>query len=197
MKKLTDSQIEFIINEINKSVFSSTTLREDLTDHFCCTVEDEINKGNDFESAYKKAFDRICPEGIDKIGKETLFLMPLKSRKRLGRFVNISGIMAFTGIVITFIMKILHLPYAQIIFLLTALISITFCSALFANVLRNSTGMRKFSSAFGVAGLTLMALSAIFKLLHWPGTIMFLVVSIILCYIAIFPLFFVKMHRKI
>ena len=55
MSKLTEEQIDFIIEQVNGSQIESKALKEDLVDHFCCVIEDYLKQGKSFEESYSKA----------------------------------------------------------------------------------------------------------------------------------------------
>ena len=67
MSILSEENIEFVIRKINGSKIESSELREDLIDHFCCAIEEEMKKGLSFEKSYDKAYQDICPDGFDEI----------------------------------------------------------------------------------------------------------------------------------
>ena len=64
-----------IIDEINRSSLKNQALKDDLIDHFCCMVEMEMDKGNAFEVALKKAYKHTAPNGLNEIQQETIFLL--------------------------------------------------------------------------------------------------------------------------
>jgi hypothetical protein len=53
--KLTPDQVKFIRSQIFKKGVRLETLREDLLDHICCLVEEELETDPDFKKAYLKA----------------------------------------------------------------------------------------------------------------------------------------------
>jgi hypothetical protein len=73
--KLSDEKIDFIRAEIDKSAISLQSLKDDLLDHFCCFVEHEMRRGLTFEEAFAKALREVCPNGLDEIQRETIFLL--------------------------------------------------------------------------------------------------------------------------
>ena len=197
MKKLTNQQTDFIINKINSNPNLSSTLKDDLVDHFCCVIEGEMNKGKDFDTAYQIAYNRISPDGIDELGKEMMFLMGSKSKKRLSNLLRISGFSAMTCLFITVIMKAFYLSYAQLVLLLTVSITLfLFLPSLFTYLVKNNTKKNKWMYIIGFLGLSLLIISILFFVSHWSGSRTILAIAILLVYIAIFPLFFYKIHRK-
>ena len=64
MSNLTEQNIEFITRIVNSSKIESIEMKEDLIDHFCCAIEEEMRKGLSFEKSYDKAYQNICPDGF-------------------------------------------------------------------------------------------------------------------------------------
>jgi len=221
-------------------------------------VEDEMSKGNEFESAYQTALQRVCPNGLDEIQNKTEFLLNSQGRKILGRMMYISGFATLTGILVTVIRKILHLPFVDLLLtasvfvavffffpvlyirlltpkskktldrmmyisgfvaltvllitvimkmlhipgaglmtLITAFFAVFFFfPALFISLFKQTSGKKKISFIFGFTGAWLLALSAMFFLLHWPGMSLIPFVAVVCIYIAVFPLFFYKTFKK-
>lgn len=62
MSNLSEQNIEFITQVIKKSKIESTEMKEDLIDHFCCAIEEEMGNGLSFEKSYDKAYRNICPD---------------------------------------------------------------------------------------------------------------------------------------
>ena len=172
-------------------------MKDDLTDHLCCIVEDEMSKGKDFDTAYQAALQRFCPNGLNEIQNETQFLFTSKSRKRLDRTLYVTGFIALTGVLATVVMKTLHTPGGGIVLFATFLVAIfVFFPTVFIRLFRDLSGKKSIYYYFGVVGAMLLVISAVFHDMHWPGPSLFLFLAIILIYIALFPLFFVKIFKK-
>lgn len=197
MSKLTNQQTDFIIEKINSNKSLSSDLKEDLIDHFCCVIENEMDKGKDFETAYQTAYNRISPEGIEELDNEMMFLMNSKSKKRLSKMLRISGFTAMTGLIITIFMKALHLPYAQLVLIFTAFVTLfIFLPSVFTYLSKNNTKKNKWMYIAGFSGIFLLITSIVFFVTHWPGARLILAIAILLIYIAIFPFFFHKIYKK-
>jgi len=194
---LNEFQIGKIADTVNEGAVTSAEMKEDLIDHLCCIVEDEMSKGKDFETAYHAAFKRVSPNGLDEIQNETVFLFTSKSRKRLDRTLYVSGFIALTGVLATAVMKTLHTPGGGLVLFASFLVAIfVFSPAAFLRLFRDVSGKKPIYYYFGFVGTILLVFSAFFHVMHWPGTFLFLFLAIILIYIALFPLFFVKILKK-
>ena len=194
---LNEFQIGKIADTVNESAISSVEMKEDLIDHLCCIVEDEMSKGKDFETAYQAAFKRISPNGLDEIQNETVFLFTSKSRKRLDRTLYVSGFIALTGVLASVVMKTLGIPGGGITLFASFLVAIfVFFPAVFIRLFRDVSGKKSIYFYFGFVGTMSLVISAFLYVMHWPGASLFMFLAITLVYIALFPLFFVKILKK-
>ena len=193
---LNELQIKRIADTVNESNIASAELKVDLIDHLCCIAEDEMSKGKDFETAYGVAFQRFCPNGLNEIQNETVFLFTSKSRKRLDRTMYVSGFTALTGALITTVMKLLHLPFAQLALLATFFVVVlAFFPAVYIRLFRQKTNGMK-SLRLDLIGALLLVVSVVFLINHWPFMQLLLLAAFVCIYIALFPLFFFKIFKK-
>lgn len=107
---LSDEQTEYIRREIEKSTISRQGLKDDLLDHFCCFIENEVKNGKSFEFAYVTARQSICPNGFDEIQKETIYLLNSNKIISMKKLMYSIGLMASIGTCAGILFKLLHLP---------------------------------------------------------------------------------------
>ena len=199
---LNESQIEQIADAVNKSNIASAEMKDDLIDHLCCIAEDEMSKGKDFETAYQVVMQRFRPQDLSEIQNGTVFLYTSKSRRRLDIVLYCSGLGALTGTLATIVMKMLHLPFAQLVFLASVCVVLLALLPVIIIRMKKQTPGKKRIPFFGFngvlihAGAFLILVSAIFRLFHWPGAVIMLLLAAIFIYIALFPLFFFKISKK-
>jgi len=194
---LNESQIEQIADMVNGSNITSAELKEDLIDHLCCVVEDEMSKGKSFETASREALQRVCPNGLNEIQTETVFLLTSKRRKKLNRMIFVSGFVSLSGLLITIVLKLLHLPFSSIFLVLSNLVLVfLFFPFIIVRLVENIPGKRNIVIfAFGFIGAWSFALSGIFAVYHWPGTLYMLLSGVLNILIA-FSIFFFKIFKK-
>lgn len=200
MSNLTEQNIDFITQVINGSNIESVEMKEDLIDHFCCTIEEEMKKGLNFEKSYDKAYQNICPDGFDEIRRETVFLLTSKKLKAMKRLLFLSGYLSAIGIISTVVMKFGHIPLGGSVLMLTAAILLflflpTLFMYLYKRELTKSIS-NKIKYFFGFLGFALLIAFAIFKFNHWPLAGMILLTSIVIINFGFFPFLFLKMYRK-
>ena len=200
MCTLTEQNIDFITQIVNSSNIESVEMREDLIDHFCCAIEEEMKKGSSFEIAYDKAYHHICPNGFDEIQKETVFLLTSKKIKAMKRLMYLSGYLSAIGITTTVFMKLSHIAGGQIALLATAVIIIfLFLPTLFINLYKRELAKslsNKLKYVSGLIGVALLMAFIVFKLGHWPGSTIILLASVIIINFAFLPFLFFKMYKK-
>lgn len=200
MSNLTDENIEFISQIINGSKIESAEMKEDLIDHFCCAIEEEMKKGLSFKKSYDKAYQNICPDGFDEIHRETVFLLTFKKIKAMKRLLYVSGYLSAIGITSTIFMKLNHFGYPGVTFLLTSAILIfLFIPSLFVNLYKRDLAKslsNKLIYAFGFIGVELLVVFALFRLNHWSWSTSIFLTSFVILNFAFFPLLFFKMYRK-
>ena len=75
MKKLSKEQINEIAEQVSGSSIKSKELKEDLVDHICCIIEDDLQRGSDYEDSRERALRMIFPEGIEKGHNKKIWLI--------------------------------------------------------------------------------------------------------------------------
>lgn len=200
MNYLSDNDIDFITKEISNSAIVSSELKEDLTDHFCCVVEDEIRKGKKFKEAYKKAYQNICPDGFDEIQRETVFLLTKKRIKIMKKSLYLLGFLTLVGFTTGFLFKSMYWPYGSIIVVMSSVILILALLPLFFIYHYKKEISKLFSNRLkyilGYMGFSMLLVSILFSWMHWPWGNITLILSILILNIGFFPLLFFKMYKK-
>lgn len=200
MSNLTDENIEFVARIVSESKIESAEMKEDLIDHFCCAIEEEMEKGLSFQQSYDKAYQNICPEGFDEIQRETIYLLTSKKIKAMKRLLYVSGYLSAIGITTTVFMKLNHFGQPGLTFLLTSAILIfLFVPSLFVNLYKRDLTQslsNKLIYAFGFIGVELLIVFALFRLNHWSWSTTIFLTSFVILNFAFFPLLFFKMYRK-
>lgn len=110
MKRLTDEQIDFLADNLERHGIDDERLRVELLDHVCVLVEVELNAGKTFEDAYQLVLQRFGNDGFRRVQDETLEFTnyPKFITKQLLIGVGIVGAVLFlAGIALRFG----HLPY--------------------------------------------------------------------------------------
>ena len=70
MPELSVENIDLISNDIKKQGIVFSHLADDLTDHVCCDVENEMTKGLSFNEAYSKVKQKSDSDGLKRFRKK-------------------------------------------------------------------------------------------------------------------------------
>jgi len=200
MNNLTDDHIEFVSNIINGCNIESTEMKEDLIDHFCCTIEEEMKKGLSFQISYDKAYQNICPNGFDEIQRETVYLFTFKKIKAMKRLMYVSGYLTAISLTTTLFLRTAQWAFGGITLLLTvAILIFLFVPSLFINLYKrelNNSISEKLKYMFGFIGTELLIVFALFRINHWQWSTSIFLAAIVIINFAFFPFLFFKMYRK-
>ena len=185
MPELSLDNIDQINRFVRNQEISFSHLPDDLIDHICCDVENEMQNGLDFIEAYRRVKDKMGKRRLKEIQEETLYAVDKKYRQ-MKNTMKISGIAGTVLLGFGALFKIQHWPLAGTMATLGAVtLALVFVpSAL--GVLWKETHSRKklflFVSAF-LAGMCFI-LGTLFKIQHWNGA------GLILLLAGFFGLFF-------
>jgi hypothetical protein len=169
MPDLNLRNIDQITRDIVKQEITFSHLRDDLIDHICCDVENEMEKGLNFTEAYRSVKQKMGSRRLKEIQEETLYAVDTKYRD-MKNIMKISGVTGTIMLGFASIFKIQHFPGAGILMTLGALILAFVFLPSALGVLWKETHSRKrlfiFISAF-FAGIFFI-LGTLFKIQHWP-----------------------------
>ena len=188
MPELTLKNIEQISREIRNQDIIFSHLPDDLIDHICCDVENEMSANLPFEEAYKKVKLKIGPRRIIEIQEETLYAVDTKYRN-MKKTMKISGVIATVMLGFGAILKIQHLPFAGILLTLGALgLALVFMPSALTVLWKESKSGKKiflFISAFFASMLFIVGM--LFKLQHWPGAGMLILIAALVAGLMFVP----------
>ena len=106
---LTSDQISHIKNFVESSAIRITTLREDLVDHLCCSVEMKLEAGKEFSSAFNEALEELSPNCLSILELETIALLNSKYLP-MKKFMYAFGLATTISMSMGLTMKLLHMP---------------------------------------------------------------------------------------
>jgi uncharacterized protein with PQ loop repeat len=169
MPELSLHHIDQISRDISRQEITFSHLLEDLIDHVCCDVENEMQNGFDFTEAYHRVKQKMGSRRLKEIQEETLYEVDTKYRY-MKNTMKISGVAGTVLFGFAALFKIQHWPGAGYMMPLGALILAFVFLPSALSVLWKETHNRKrlflFISAF-FAGM-LLIFGILFKIQHWP-----------------------------
>ena len=78
MYSISDRQIDFIQRDIRRHGIKMESLQEDLLDHICIIIEQNLEENEDFEQFYHNSIKTFYKEELREIEDETIFLLNSK-----------------------------------------------------------------------------------------------------------------------
>ncbi|MFP4291110.1 MAG: hypothetical protein ACLFQ0_05755 [Cyclobacteriaceae bacterium] len=197
---LSDEQVEIIRAMIDQSKLNMQELKDDLLDHLCCVVEYEMQQGLPFEKAAQKAFVRVCPNGLEEIQRETIFLLNIHKILRMKKFMYVIGLLASITVSIGYLFILMQWPGGGKLFnygfLGLVLIFLPMLAIDRYKLYINQVLTEKLKMILGFSSAFITGLAAIFKLLHLQGAGVLLVVGILLFAFGFLPFQFFRMYKK-
>lgn len=198
--RLSEEQVDYIRKAIEKSGITLDSLKEDLLDHLCCVVEYEIAKGLSFDEAYTKALEQVCPNGLDEIQRETLFLLNFTKIIRMKKLMYAIGLLASISVSIGWLMTLLHLPGGHNLFnygfLALVLLFVPMLAFDRYKVNISQVLSERLKLILGFASAFLTGLGVVFKLLHLMGANVIFAVGVLLFAFGFLPFLFFRMYKS-
>ena len=192
-----DDNYERIKADLVRRGLTYERLMDDLLDHICCMVEENMEEGEDFESSYNHVLDYIGENRIPEIQHQTLLNLD-KKFQLMKKFTYIFGLSAAILTIIGSLFKRMHWPGAGV--MITAgmvLIVLVFLPLYFITSYREQPERK--NPVYPIVGyltLALLLAGASFKVMHWPGAGYLINTSIGFLLIAFVPLYVVNVFQK-
>lgn len=170
MYKVTDEQIDFILDNIRANGIVIEDLQNNLLDHICCIVEDEMTEGEDFYKFYGRIVPRFFKKELKEIEVETNNLLTFKNYYAMKNTVKISGTISGILILLGAIFKTMHWPGAGMMIVLGGLFfSLVFLPLMIVLKFKDEESKTdKWVFAFGFLMAMGAATGIVFKVMHWP-----------------------------
>lgn len=197
---ITDAQFSFISQKIKQSGIVEKEIQDDLIDHFCCLVENEMQRGSSFEEAYNYAYQQTTPNGFEEIQLETFFLLNHKKLILMKQFTYIAGYLFALSTTAGAFFKVMHFPGANVMLFSGLMgISFIFLPLLLFNKFKDKVFKvmsEKLKWVFGTLSLMLILVGSSFKILHLPGAMVLLGLGLLIFGILFLPFLFFRMFKS-
>jgi hypothetical protein len=191
MYQLSGQQIDYILNDISPRGIEMESLQQNLLDHVCCIIEQNLEEEGDFENFYQNTITTFYKDVLWEIEEETISLLTFKNYYTMKKIMMLSGIFS-TFIMLTGIwFKYMHWPAAGLLLPLGILSgSLIFLPLLFTlKAKEQQTFKDKFVIAAGALAAILTSLSFVFKIMNWPFSITMLYASAAITLTLFLPLY--------
>ncbi|MEE4116068.1 MAG: hypothetical protein V2I37_07865 [Marinilabiliaceae bacterium] len=200
MNKLSDKQISDISDRLAQSNIKSGQLLEDLTDHICCLIEDDLIAGKNFEEAEKRAFNIVFPGGMENDYSKSIIIL---SSRRARKMKPLIFILLYLGLIImtfSFMFKALHWPGAGIMLMAACTLFTFIFTPVFFMYLYRSKLARVITSKglyiFGFSGIVILLAGVAMKVFHLAGASITILAGLPIINFVFLPLIFSGFYRS-
>lgn len=192
MYRISEQQIDFILNDISARGVEMESLQQNLLDHICCIIEHDLEENGDFESFYQTTVKRFYKDALWEIEEETLRLLTFKNYYTMKKTMIVSGTFSAAAMSLGIFFKFMHWPGASILIILgIAVSSLVFLPLLFTLKAKEKQQTKdKITLAVATLAGTLISLAILFKVMHWPGANLLGTIFVGLMFLVYIPLYF-------
>jgi len=192
-----DDNYDRIRSDLVRLGLNYDPLLDDLLDHVCCLVEEQMVDGEDFESSYNQVLDSIGEKRLPEIQHQTLLNLD-KKFQRMKNFTYIFGLSSAILTILGSLFKRMHWPGAGIMITVgMVLIVLVFLPLFFISNHREQVERK--NPVYAIVGYLTIALllaAATFKIQHWPGAGWLIYSSIGFILIGFIPLYVVNVFQR-
>src|SRR5690606_9873173 len=182
------------------SAITIQTLKDDILDHLCCVTEYKIERGKQFEAAFSEALDEFAPNGLDRIQRETMFLLNSTKIIRMKRIIYTIGLLSAIAISLGWLLPVLHWPGGNDMFnygfLGFLLLFVPMLAIDRYKVYLGQALSEKLRIILGALSAVMTGLSLVFKLLHLQGADYLLLGGMMIFTFGFLPFLFFRMYKK-
>lgn len=198
MVSVTDKQLDFILGDIVAHGIIIEDLQENLLDHICCIVENEMNTEDDFFKFYERILPRFFTDELREIQDETDKLLTFKEYYAMKNTLIKSGLISTVLTLLGVLFKIMHWPGASIMLVLgVAAFGLLFIPLLIVLKFKDEAKpVDKWVLSIGLGLGMITSIGVLFKVMHWPFANI-LILSSLSAFILIFvPTYFITKVRR-
>ena len=198
MYKISDEQVDFILDDIAKKGIETEDVRFNILDHVCCILENEMSNEMNFKKFYEDTIARFYKHELKEIEDETRQLITFKYYHAMKRTVKIAGFASVLLILLGSVLKVQHLPGAGI----SLVVGFTIFCLLFIPlniIMKFRDDKEKYNRLVMTLGMSLVftgTFGMLFKVMHWPFANMLFFGSLALFGIVFIPIYFFTNYRK-
>lgn len=198
MYRISDEQIDYILNDIRRGGIETEDLQLNLLDHICCIIERELEAGGDFEQFYSATARRFYKNSLREIEEETTNLLTFKNYYSMKKVLIGSGAFAAFTLIAGSFFKVQHWPGASVL-LTVGIGTFTLMFLPLLAILKtkeaSNTRDKIVLTLACLLGIT-FSLALLFIVQHWPGANIFMFGSMILSAFVLLPIYFFTGIRR-
>lgn len=196
MASLSSNQVDKIYDLLVDHKITLESLQIDLLDHLCCMVEQKMDNGLDFGKSLTLSIQEFGLQNLSEIQEATLYLLTLKLQK-MKKVTSIIGIISAIFVIVGVLFKINHFPGASILLVLgIGFISvIVFPLMAFSEMQKGNNLNQKISVTVGYFSAIILGLATLFKIMHWPGSLLLSYSGFSLLVFVFIPFFTIRNYK--
>jgi len=198
MYNITDNQVDFILDDIEKRGIVTEDVRYNILDHVCCIIENEMENGMDFKEFYKNTIARFYHKDLGEIEEETQVLLTFKNYYAMKRTLKISGIISISLFIVGVLFKTMHWPGAGVIlFLGLAFFSLVFIPLNIVLKFKDDTEKsNRIVMTIGLLTASVASIGVLFKIMHWPYANVLMFSSNLAFMLVFIPIYFMIKYKN-
>jgi len=192
-----DDNYDRIRRDLVRLGLSYDPLLDDLLDHVCCMVEEQMLEGEDFESSYDQVIGSIGEKRLSEIQHQTLLNLD-KKFQRMKNFTYIFGLSSAILTILGSFFKRMHWPGAGIL-ITVGMVLIVFVFLPLYFITNHREQPERKNPVYAIVGyltIALLLVGATFKIQHWPGAGWLIYGSIGFLLLGFVPLYVVNVFQR-
>ena len=189
---LSETQIDFILDDISARGIEMVSLQQNLLDHVCCVIEQSLEDDGDFEHFYLQTIATFYEMELKEIEVETTHLLIHKNYYVMKKIMLIVGTTA-TGILgLGLLLKFMHWPGAAMCIVFSVfLLSFIFFPLLFIlKIKEKQQNTDKVILFIGTLSAMIISVGLVFKIMHWPYANMLITTAFFMMLLLFLPIYF-------
>ncbi|TNE56208.1 MAG: hypothetical protein EP338_01165 [Bacteroidetes bacterium] len=198
MYRVKEEEVDFMLDDIRARGVILEDLQDNLLDHMCCIVEQELTESDNFFAFYERMLPRFFQMELKEIQDETDNLLTFKNFYAMKKTLKYSGIAATFFALLGAIFKIFHLPGAAAMIILGGLFfALVFLPLMIVLKFRDEEERTdKWVLSFGFLLGIITSSGMVFKLMHWPAANILMLGGISVFVFAYVPIYFMSRIRR-
>ena len=198
MYSLDKRQVELIVSDVESARITFSHLADELIDHICCEVENEMWNGTKFEEAYELVKQQTGIKVLKEIQENTHYLID-KNYRIMKMTMKITGNVSLAMLGLGTVMKLFHWPLAGLMLIIgfMVLCLVFFPSAIYSNYKESKISQSKLLHISILLGGIFFMAGVLFKVMHWPVANTLLLAGWVFILLIFLPLLlFVKLRES-
>ena len=197
MNTLTEENIDFIYKDVQVKGITLEDLLDEMVDHICCSIEPDIDNGISFKIAYNNLMDTIESSTFKNVQHQTLLSTNLKFQN-MKKLMIVLGSLSALFLSAGSVLKLFHIHPASLLLLLgTAIAVLGFFPLFFYTSYKEQVEKKNvLLSVIGYFTISFLIIGVLFRVQHWPGAAISLLIGQFLLILLFLPLYLVNAYKK-